>query len=134
MREDTYDGETVDLPKAKSKDGIRCDACPVLCLVKPNSFGACDRYTNIDGVLTRTDALVITQKPDAKVMKFLDSDGDWNGEVLNDAPIKFIMSLKHYAALGGHMDQVVNLADVLQSARHETQSSPAANPWPLAAQ
>ena len=37
---------------AKSKDGIRCDACPVLCLVKPDDFGACDRYTNIDGKLT----------------------------------------------------------------------------------
>ena len=72
MREDTYDGETVELPKAKSKEGIRCDACPVLCLVKPNGFGACDRYTNIDGVLTRTDPLVITQKPDSKVVKFLD--------------------------------------------------------------
>ena len=87
MREDTYEGETIDLPKAKSKGGIRCDACPVLCLVKPNSFGACDRYTNIDGVLTRTDALVITQKSDTKVVKFLDSDGAWNGEVLNDAPV-----------------------------------------------
>ena len=50
------------------------------------------------------------------------------------APIEFTMSLEHYAALGGHMDQVVNLADVLQSARHETQSLLAANPWPLAAQ
>ncbi len=87
MREDTYDGETVDLPKAKSKDGIRCDACPVLCLVKPNSFGACDRYTNIDGVLTRTDPLVITQKPDSKVVKFLDGNSAWNGDVINDTRV-----------------------------------------------
>ena len=87
MREDTYEGETVDLPKARSKDGIRCDACPVLCLVKPNSFGACDRYTNIAGVLTRTDPLVITQKPDTQVVKFLESDGTWNGELLNDVPL-----------------------------------------------
>ena len=50
MRDDTNESETAELPKARSKDGIRCDACPVLCLVKPNSFGACDRYTNIDGV------------------------------------------------------------------------------------
>ena len=87
MREDTNESETVELPKAKSKDGIRCDACPVLCLVKPNSFGACDRYTNIDGVLTRTDPLVITQQSDSKVVKFLDGDGAWNGEVINDAPV-----------------------------------------------
>ncbi len=87
MREDTNESETAELPKAKSKDGIRCDACPVLCLVKPNSFGACDRYTNIDGVLTRTDPLVIFQNPDTKVVKFLDGDGAWNGELVNDAPL-----------------------------------------------
>jgi 6-hydroxynicotinate reductase len=50
------------------------------------------------------------------------------------APIEFTMTQEHYAALGGHMDRVVNLADVLQSARYQTQFSDAANPWPLAVQ
>ena len=85
MRDDTYEGEVVASPASKTKDNIRCDACPVLCLIKPNSVGACDRYTNIDGVLTRTDPLIITQKPDTKVVEFLGND--WSGEMLNDAPV-----------------------------------------------
>src|SRR5471032_884574 len=85
MREDTYQGEVVDSPKAKNAKGIRCDACPVLCLVKPNDFGACDRYTNVDGKLTRVDPLVITQRPDAKLVKFLAKD--WDGSILPDAPV-----------------------------------------------
>jgi 6-hydroxynicotinate reductase len=87
MREDTYTGEVIEAPQAKTKDGIRCDACPVLCLIKPGSTGACDRYTNIDGVLTRIDPLVITTKPGAKVVEFLGKDAAWNGEVLSDAPV-----------------------------------------------
>jgi 6-hydroxynicotinate reductase len=87
MREDTYNGEVIEAPKASSKDGIRCDACPVLCLIKPGSTGACDRYTNIDGALTRIDPLVITQKPDAKVVEFLGDKQAWDGELLNDAPV-----------------------------------------------
>ena len=50
------------------------------------------------------------------------------------APIEFTMAREHYAALGGHMDRIVNLADLMQSARHETQSSLTANPWPLGPQ
>jgi hypothetical protein len=34
---------------------IRCDACPVMCYIKPGLTGACDRYGNVEGVLTRTD-------------------------------------------------------------------------------
>ncbi|MDE8346136.1 MAG: 6-hydroxynicotinate reductase, partial [Acidocella sp.] len=34
---------------------IRCDACPVMCYIKPGMAGACDRYANHDGTLTRTD-------------------------------------------------------------------------------
>jgi hypothetical protein len=34
---------------------IRCDACPVMCYIKPGLTGACDRYANAGGVLTRTD-------------------------------------------------------------------------------
>src|SRR3990172_6218319 len=85
MREDTYQGEVVASPMAKDAKGIRCDACPVLCLVKPNDFGACDRYTSIDGKLTRVDPLVITQKPDARLVKFLDKE--WDGSILPDSPV-----------------------------------------------
>ena len=44
-------------------DGVvRCDACPVLCRIRPGKTGACDRYANVDGVLTRTDPLVLAQR------------------------------------------------------------------------
>ena len=40
-------------------DIVTCDACPVLCRIRPGRTGACDRYANIEGRLTRTDPLVI---------------------------------------------------------------------------
>src|SRR5881628_3817579 len=87
MREDTYIGEVIEAPTAKAADGIRCDACPVLCLIKPGKTGACDRYTNVDGRLTRVDPLVLTARPDAKVVKFLDKPESWDGDLLADAPV-----------------------------------------------
>ena len=41
---------------------IRCDACPVLCRIRPGRSGACDRYANADGQLIRTDPLVLAQR------------------------------------------------------------------------
>ncbi len=41
---------------------LRCDACPVLCRIRPGRAGACDRYANVDGVLTRTDPLLLTER------------------------------------------------------------------------
>ena len=39
-----------------SADGIvTCDACPVLCRIRPGKTGACDRYGNVDGKLARLD-------------------------------------------------------------------------------
>ncbi len=38
---------------------ITCDACPVLCRIRPGLTGACDRYANIDGRLARTEPLVL---------------------------------------------------------------------------
>ncbi len=57
-------------PDARSKqfgaaeaDGIvRCDACPVLCRIRPGRPGACSRYANVDGRLVRTDPLVLMQR------------------------------------------------------------------------
>src|SRR5437867_350592 len=86
MRHDTYHGEVIEAPKAKSAEGIRCDACPVLCLIKPGKTGACDRYTNVDGVLTRVDPLVIAQKPETRVVPFLGTEREWKGNLVSDAP------------------------------------------------
>jgi 6-hydroxynicotinate reductase len=41
-------------------DGIvTCDACPVLCRIRPGRTGACDRYGNVDGRLARMDPLLV---------------------------------------------------------------------------
>jgi 6-hydroxynicotinate reductase len=52
---------------AAEADGIvRCDACPVLCRIRPGRPGACSRYANEDGRLVRTDPVVLlTQTLDA---------------------------------------------------------------------
>jgi 6-hydroxynicotinate reductase len=45
---------------AAEADGIvRCDACPVLCRIRPGRSGACARYANQDGQLVRTDPVVL---------------------------------------------------------------------------
>ena len=40
---------------ATDGDKIRCDACPVMCYIKPGASGACDRYANDGGTLVRVD-------------------------------------------------------------------------------
>jgi 6-hydroxynicotinate reductase len=41
---------------------IECNACPVLCQISAGRSGACDRYANVDGVLTRVDPVVVMQR------------------------------------------------------------------------
>lgn len=82
---------------AKGDEGegiVRCDACPVICRIRPGRTGACDRYANIDGRLARTDPLTLLQKtearPDGQVVRFLkrDEDGEgWDGTLAPDAPV-----------------------------------------------
>jgi hypothetical protein len=43
----------------KAADIVTCDACPVLCRIRLGKTGACDRYANENGRLTRTDPLVL---------------------------------------------------------------------------
>src|SRR5262249_25221299 len=53
---------------------ITCDACPVLCRIRPGRTGACDRYGNVEGVLTRMDPMVIasrTQEKQGAMVPFL---------------------------------------------------------------
>jgi len=65
---------------AREADGIvRCDACPVLCRIRPGRAGACHRYANRDGELIRTDPLVVLDRGSA-VVPFLDTD--WDGSAL----------------------------------------------------
>jgi hypothetical protein len=56
------------------------------------------------------------------------------------APIEFSMRLDHYAALGGHVDEVRSLEDVLRTGAWHNDGAPTrrqwvlnhtTNPWPL---
>ena len=64
---------------------IRCDACPVLCRIKPGRSGACDRYANEDGTLIRCDPIVLTQRAidnDGNLVPFAADAEDWDGKLL----------------------------------------------------
>ena len=72
---------------AAEGDGIvRCDACPVLCRIRPGRAGACSRYANEDGRLVRTDPVVLLHKTvdeGGKVVAF--EAGEWDGAPLDPA-------------------------------------------------
>ncbi len=63
---------------------IICDACPVLCRIRPGKSGACDRYANEGGVLTRTDPMVLVEASPALV-PFLGDE--WDGNPVPDTPL-----------------------------------------------
>jgi len=63
---------------------VVCDACPVLCRIRPGRTGACDRYGNLDGKLTRLDPLVIAARAGKDGMvPFLGAP--WDGSILSGA-------------------------------------------------
>jgi hypothetical protein len=58
---------------------LTCDACPVLCRIRPGKTGACDRYGNVEGRLTRMDPLtVLARRPE--LVRF--AGADWSGNPL----------------------------------------------------
>lgn len=64
---------------------VRCDACPVLCCIRPGRAGACDRYANEDGALIRVDPLVIMERTierDGERVPFAANAKDWDGAVV----------------------------------------------------
>ena len=61
---------------------VQCDACPVLCRIRPGRTGACDRYANADGRLFRLDPLVVTEAVGAgggPLVPLLARGRDWDG-------------------------------------------------------
>jgi hypothetical protein len=68
-------------------DLITCDACPVLCRIREGRAGACDRYANVAGVLTRVDPLLLVQAlgDDGKLVPFLDGEREWDGALVPGA-------------------------------------------------
>ena len=81
---DTPTPDAVAAATAAAKDGgiVTCDACPVLCRIRPGKTGACDRYGNTDGKLVRMDPLVITSRA-PELVPFL--NGQWNGNPISGA-------------------------------------------------
>jgi hypothetical protein len=74
---------------------VRCDACPVLCRIRPGRTGACSRYGNEDGRLVRTDSLVMMNKAieqGSRMVPFARQDEDWDGNLLG-TPDTFITGI-----------------------------------------
>ncbi len=93
--------DTTTLPPATPRarrekpEKIRCDACPVLCFIAEGRAGACDRYANVEGVLTRVDPLVIldrTVQAGGELVSFLDKDREWEGEIVQP-PARFVTAV-----------------------------------------
>jgi hypothetical protein len=73
---------------------VRCDACPVLCQISPGRSGACDRWGNVAGKLTRLESLVLTQAGEPAGGTFLTGVGA--GTTYPDyKPAPFIVSSRH---------------------------------------
>jgi 6-hydroxynicotinate reductase len=76
-------------------DAIRCDACPVLCYIKPARTGACDRYANQDGQLVRVDPHVVLDRAVSRgdsVVPFLERDREWDGNIVS-GPETFVTAI-----------------------------------------
>jgi len=72
---------------AREADGIvRCDACPVLCRIRPEKLGACGRYANRDGELVRTDPVVFAQRVAEEGGTMVPFAGAaWDGSLVHEA-------------------------------------------------
>ena len=69
---------------AQGEGIVRCDACPVLCRIRPNRAGACACYANENGQLVRTDPVLLmsrTLDEGGKITAFAGSE--WDGAPLD---------------------------------------------------
>ena len=74
---------------------VRCDACPVLCFIRPGQTGACDRYGNEGGRLVRLDPHVVLEQAvadGAALVPFGAGSLDWDGTVLRE-PGSFVTAI-----------------------------------------
>jgi len=83
------DANLTDSGSAGRDEGlVRCDACPVLCRIRPGRAGACDRYANDNGRLVRVDPLVVAQRvrdQDGRMVPFLENAENWDGALVAGA-------------------------------------------------
>ncbi len=81
-------------PTPSAGDKIRCDACPVLCYIRDGQTGACDRYANDGGKLTRVDPHVLlnrTLSQGGTVVPFA-AGKEWDGKILH-GPEMFVTAI-----------------------------------------
>ena len=72
----------------ETDDKIRCDACPVMCYIRPGMTGACDRYANENGLLVRVDPHVLLDRTIAhggRVAAFGGDAENWGGDIVGGA-------------------------------------------------
>lgn len=73
---------------ANVNDKIRCDACPVLCYIRPGMVGACDRYANDAGKLVRVDPHVLLERTiedNGALVPFAAGRETWDGRLVADS-------------------------------------------------
>src|SRR5213079_1290331 len=79
--------DEIALSQSERDQGIvRCDACPVLCRIRPGRAGACARYANENGQLVRTDPVLLMQRrldEGGRIAPFAGSE--WDGSPLDPA-------------------------------------------------
>ena len=81
--QDAASGQTLGAPK------VICNACPVLCQISEGRTGACDRWGNFNGVLTRVDPVVLFTKvatTAGALTGFVESES-WDGNPIAEAPV-----------------------------------------------
>src|SRR6202171_4332175 len=79
---------------AAADDKIRCDACPVMCYIKPGAAGACDRYANHNGELVRVDPHIVLERTvshSGRLVPF-PAGGDWDGKLVHE-PSVFVTAI-----------------------------------------
>jgi 6-hydroxynicotinate reductase len=54
---------TSTAPERMAATKVMCEACPILCHISVGRTGACDRWGNVDGVLTRLHPLTLVRQP-----------------------------------------------------------------------
>ena len=86
----TDSGGNSDL--SRNDDRIRCDACPVMCYIRPGQAGACDRYANEAGQLLRVDLHVILQRTIDEGGRVVPFNADWDGRVIAE-PQEFVTAI-----------------------------------------
>ena len=106
---------------------IVCNACPVLCNISEGRSGACDRYANLKGVLTRLDPLVLVQRAVAgeqglvRISEAVGPGGAWD-KAERDGALK-----EHTTAAGSGTAGVMN-GGVDAAQRHAVTQSASAAP------